>query len=40
MGHLIVCSAKLEAEHREHILPLEKYSALHAIAEIDSMVKR
>lgn len=39
MSHLIVCSAKLEAEYREHVLPLEEHSAFHAVTEVDGMVK-
>jgi hypothetical protein len=39
MSHLIVCPAELEAEYREHILPLEEHSAFHAVTKVDGMVK-
>ena len=39
MRHLVVSPAKLEAEHRKQILPLEKNTAFQAIAEVNGMVQ-
>ena len=39
MRHLVVSPAQLETEHRKQILPLEKYAAFQAIAEVNGMVE-
>jgi hypothetical protein len=40
MGHFVVCSAQLEAEHRLQILSLEQNIAAQPRSQVDSMGER
>lgn len=39
MCHLVVGSTELETEHRQQVLPFQKYTTFQAVAKVDCMME-